>query len=149
MSDDDAMGRPFLKGLLMLMRSHDRSGVWDAEPDAELLAPFVVTKAQKRDIPLIGDPDPDLLWRVELFYQAVAWQIETRTGHATQPVFRIHHEGWGRVVLIAGRLVAVDAFLRELHRFGFETIEAIEDKGLKLVEAGVAAIDKFPDVAAA
>ncbi|MGE5506233.1 MAG: NifX-associated nitrogen fixation protein [Actinomycetota bacterium] len=148
-ADTEALSRPFVQGLLMLMRSHDRSGVWDAISDAEVVEPFIVTKAQKREIPLIGEPDPDILWRVELYYQAVAWQIEKRTGHATQPVMRIHHEGWGRVVLIAGKLVALDAHVRELHRFGFDSIAQLEEKGLKLVEAGVATTQKFPDVAAA
>ncbi len=137
------------KAILMLMRSHDRSGSWDVEPDLDLLAPFVVTKAQKREMPLIGEPDPDILWRVELFYSAVAWEIERRAGRAVSPLLRIHHEGWGRVVLIAGKLVAVDAHVRELHRFGFETLEAMTLKAEKLVADGLSTIEAFPGAAAA
>jgi len=62
---------PFVKSLLMLIRAQDRSGAWDSEADEALLAPFIVTKEQRREIPMIGDPDPDILWRVELFYGAV------------------------------------------------------------------------------
>ena len=140
---------PILTALLRLMRSHDHSGVWDDEPDDLLLAPFVVTKAQKREMPLIGDPDPDVLWRVELFYAAVAWEIERRSGRAVAPLLKIHHEGWGRVVLIAGRLVAVNAHVRELHRWGFESLEQLAEKAEKLVAEGLAAIAQFPAVAEA
>ncbi|WP_352684750.1 DUF269 domain-containing protein [Mesorhizobium sp. M0184] len=31
------------------------------------LADFIVTRKQRRAIPLIGDPDPDLLWRLDMF----------------------------------------------------------------------------------
>jgi probable nitrogen fixation protein len=136
-----------IQALLQLMRSHDRSGAWDDEPDDLLLAPFIVTKAQKREMPLIGDPDPDILWRVELYYAAIAWEIEKRSGRAIVPMLQINHEGWGRVALIAGRLVAAIAHVRELHRFGFETLDQLADKAEKVVLEGVATIDKFPAVA--
>ncbi len=140
---------PILAALLRLMRSHDHSGVWDDEPDEVLLAPFIVTKAQKREMPLIGDPDPDVLWRVELFYAAVAWEIERRSGRAVAPLLKIHHEGWGRVVLIAGRLVAVNAHVRELHRWGFESLEQLAEKAETLVAEGLAVIAQFPAIAEA
>ncbi len=136
-----------IQSLLQLLRSHDRSGAWDDEPDDLLLAPFIVTKAQKREMPLIGDPDPDVLWRVELYYGAIAWEIEKRAGRAISPMLQINPEGWGRVALIAGRLVAVNAHVRELHRFGFETPEQLVEKAEKLVAEGVAAINQFPAVA--
>ena len=140
---------PFIITLVRLIRAHDGSGAWETMPDEEILAPFIVTKEQRREIPLIGDPDPDILWRVELYYSAIAWEIERRAGHAVAPLLKIHHEGWGRVVLIAGRLVAVSAHVRELHRFGFEDVASLVAKAEKLIAEGVAAIEQFPTVAAA
>ena len=147
--DREALARPFVKGLLTLLRAQDRSGAWDAEPDEAIIAPYIVTKAQKRELPMIGDPDPDILWRVEIYYTAIAWEIERRTGCATAPMMNIHHEGWGRAVVIAGRLIAVNSHVRELHRFGFESVVELERKAMKLVEEGVATIEQFPVVAAA
>lgn len=141
------LDHPILQGLLKLMRSHDRSGVWDYEDDLELLQPFIVTKAMKREMPMIGEPDPDVLFRVELFYSAVAWELERRCGRAIAPLLRIHHEGWGRVVLIAGKLVAVNAHVRELHRFGFEDLTQMVVKAEKLVAEGLATIEQFPAAA--
>ena len=148
MSTED-LTHPIIQGLLSLIRAEDRSGAYDAEADADLLAPFIVTKAQKRELPMFDDPDPDILMRVKQFYAAVAWDVERRTGKPVAPMMDIHHEGWGRVLLISGRLVAVNSHVRELHRFGFENAAALVDKAAKLADEGVASIEKFPEVAEA
>lgn len=146
-ADREALSRPFAQALLALIRAQDRSGAMEADKDEELLQPFIVTKVQKRDIPMFGDPDPDILMRVEQIYMAVCWLIEKETGVAAAPIMNIHHEGWGRIVIITGRLVAVNAHVRELHRFGYENLITMEAKALKLVEEGIKAIRQFPDVA--
>ena len=69
------------------------------KPDAEILADFIVTKEQRRQIPIIGDPDPDMLGRVEKFYIAVGLDIERATGRMASPMMKMSHEGFGRVVL--------------------------------------------------
>ncbi|MDO8608038.1 MAG: NifX-associated nitrogen fixation protein [Phaeospirillum sp.] len=140
---------PFLKTLLMLIRAQDGSGAWETMSDEELLAPFIVTREQRREIPLMGDPDPDILWRVELFYNAIAFAIEKATGCACAPIMKINHEGWGRMLLTSGRLVVVNSYLRDLHRFGFESAEALTSKAAKIIDEAAATIGKFPDVAAA
>ena len=140
---------PFVKNLIGLIRAHDSCGAWDGKPDDELLAPFIVTKEQRREIPLIGDPDPDILWRVELYYGAIALELERRSGHAASPIMKINHEGWGRMILTVGRLVAVNAYLRDLHRFGFDSAEVLASKAEKIIEDAAEIIGKFPDAAAA
>lgn len=143
------MNTPFLARLVSLLRAEDRSGAWESIPDAELVAPFIVTREQKRAMPMFDNPDPDILWRVELFYQAIACEAENRCGHQISPLVTIHHEGWGRVVLIAGRLVALDLRVRELARFGFETAEALEAKAESLIAETITAIARHPDIAKA
>jgi len=138
---------PFLVTLLRLIRAHDASGAWETMSDEAILAPFVVTKEQRREIPLIGDPDPDILWRVEQFYAAIGLIIETHTGHVAAPIMKIHHEGWGRMILTAGRLVVVNAYMRDLHRFGFDSVDAMVAKAEKIIAEGVEVIRRFPDVA--
>ena len=63
------------------------------------------------------------------------------------PIMKMHHEGFGRMVLTAGRLVVVNKHLRDVHRFGFETLGKLAEEGDKLVRAGVDMIEKFPEVA--
>lgn len=148
-ADREVLKGPLCQALFRLQRSQDRSGAWESIPDEALIEPYIVTKVQKREIPLIGDPDPDILWRVEQLYQAISMEVERRTGVPCGHILNIHHEGWGRIVILAGKLVAVSAYVRELHRFGYENLVQLEQKCMKLVEEGVATIQKYPEVAAA
>jgi len=50
------------------------------------------------------------------------------------------------MVLMAGRLVVVNKYLRDVHRFGFESMEKLAEEGEKVVAAGVAMIRQFPEV---
>jgi probable nitrogen fixation protein len=63
------------------------------------------------------------------------------------PMMKMHHEGFGRMILIAGRLIVVNKQLRDVHRFGFETLERLADEGGKFVAQGIAMIEQYPDVA--
>jgi probable nitrogen fixation protein len=137
----------FIKELIKVWRAQDTHGTWEKKSDLTLLDPYIVTKEQRREIPIIGDPDPEILWRLELFYNAVGLAIERRTGCMVQPLMKMSHEGFGRMILTTGRLIVVNRHLRDVHRFGFETLEKLAAEGAKYVEAGVEMIEKFPEVA--
>jgi probable nitrogen fixation protein len=137
----------FIKELIKVWRAQDTHGTWEKKSDVSLLDPYIVTKEQRREMPIIGDPDPEILWRLELFYNAVGLAIERRTGCMVQPLMKMSHEGFGRMILTTGRLIVVNRHLRDVHRFGFETLEKLAAEGAKYVEAGVEMIEKFPEVA--
>ncbi|HQR54105.1 MAG TPA: NifX-associated nitrogen fixation protein [Burkholderiales bacterium] len=143
----EALDAPFVRELVKQIRAQDTHGAWDGKADDALLAPYVLSAEQRRALPLMGDPDPETLWRMELFYNAVGLAIERATGVMVAPMMKMHHEGFGRLVLIAGRLVVGNRNLRDVHRFGFPTLEKLEETGSKLVADGVEMIRKFPDVA--
>ena len=143
----DAAESVFIRELVKQWRAQDTHGTWDKKGDLELLAPYIVDKEARKQIPIIGDPDPEILWRLELFYNAVGLAIERATGIMVQPMMKMSHEGFGRMILIAGRLIVVNKQLRDVHRFGFETLEKLAAEGEKLVAAGVEMIEKFPQVA--
>jgi probable nitrogen fixation protein len=44
-------------------------------------------------------------------------------------------------------LIVINKHLREVHRFGFESLQALESKGEQLVSEGIEWIEKYPDVA--
>lgn len=58
---------PFLAVLVRQMRAHDLNNVWEKKSDAELLDPFVLSREQRRRIPIIADPDRRVVWRLEQF----------------------------------------------------------------------------------
>lgn len=137
----------FLKELIKQWRAQDMHGSWDKKTDLDLLEPYILTKEKRRELPIMGDPDPETLWRMELFYNAIGLAIERTTGVMVSPIVRLHHEGFGRLVLTAGRLIVLNKNLREVHRFGFESMEKLEAEGEKLVASGVEWIKKYPEVA--
>ncbi|MDP3842147.1 MAG: NifX-associated nitrogen fixation protein [Oxalobacteraceae bacterium] len=141
-----ALATPFVKELIKQWRAQDTHGAWSGKSDETLLAPYVITREQRREMPIIGDPDPETLWRLELFYNAVGLAIERQTGSIATPMMHMSHEGFGRLVLMAGRLVVVNKHLRDVHRFGFESMEKLAADGEKVVESGVEMIRKFPEV---
>jgi probable nitrogen fixation protein len=137
----------FLAELIKQWRAQDAHGAWDRKSDLDLIAPYIITKEQRREIPIMGDPDPETLWRLELFYNAVGLAVERATGIMVSPMMKMHHEGFGRMVLTAGRLVVINKHLRDAHRFGFESLEKLVAEGEKLVADATAMIEKFPEVA--
>lgn len=146
-ADAAALATPFVTSLVRLMRAQDTYGSWEGKPDAKLLKDFILTKEQRREIPIMGDPDPDVLWRVELFYTAVGLAIETETALIASPMMKMSHEGFGRVLLTAGRLVVLNRHLRDVHRFGFETLTKLAEAGTKAVSDAVTFINAYPEVA--
>ena len=143
----DPMTSEFVRELVKQWRAQDTYGSWEGKSDAQLLEPYVLDKEKRAAIPLMGDPDPETLWRLELFYNAVGLAVERATGIMVSPVMKMHHEGFGRMVLTAGRLVVVNKHLRDVHRFGFPTYEKLAAEGEKLVDSAVEMIRKFPEVA--
>jgi len=143
----DLKTSPFLTELVKQWRAQDSYGAWEGKSDEVLLEPYVIDKEKRKEIPIIGDPDPETLWRLELFYNAVGLAIERRSGVMVSPMMKMSHEGFGKMVLLAGRLVVINKSLRDVHRFGFLTLEKLAEEGEKLVNAGVEMIEKFPEVA--
>ena len=137
----------FVRELVKQIRAQDTHGVWDGKSDADLLAPYILSAEQRRALPIIGDPDPETLWRLELFHNAVGLAIERATGCMVSPLMNMSHEGFGRAVLTAGRLVVVNRHLRDVHRFGYPSLETLAEAGDKLVAEGVDMIEAYGDVA--
>lgn len=143
----DPMTTTFLQCLVGRIRAEDAFGAWDRKSDTALLKDYIVTKAERRSIPIIGDPDPDTLGRVETFYQAVGLAVERATGVMATPMMKMSYEGFGRVVLLCGKLVVYSRTLRDIHRFGFEDLSALAAEGGKFVDQAVAMIESYPDLA--
>lgn len=144
---DPAAQAPFVRELVKVWRAEDTHGAWEGKADLDLLEPYIVDREMRRALPIIGDPDPETIWRLELFFNAVALSIERETGVMISPMLKMHHEGFGRMVLIGGRLIVVNKQLRDVHRFGFDNLGKLAEEGDKYIKAGVEMIDRFTEVA--
>ncbi|POF33841.1 NifX-associated nitrogen fixation protein [Roseibium marinum] len=147
LTEEPAADAPFIKELIKIWRAQDSHGTWENKADLDLIAPYILSKEERRALPIVGDPDPDTIWRMELLFNAVALSIEKETGVMVSPMFKMHHEGFGRMVLIGGRLIVVNKQLRDMHRFGFDSLAKLAEQGDKYVKEGVDTINRFPDVA--
>lgn len=144
---DPAGQAPFVKELVKIWRAEDGHGVWEGKKDRELLEPYILDRDKRRALPIVGDPDPETIWRLELFFNAVAVSIEKATGVMISPMLKMHHEGFGRIVLIGGRLIVVNKQLRDVHRFGFDTLSKLVAEADRYVDSGIEMVRRFPEVA--
>ena len=144
---DPLLSTDFIKEMVKQMRAIDSYGTYDGWPVDRILAPYVVTKEQRRAIPVIGDPDDVLLSRIKAFYNAIASLVEKECGLMAVPMINITHEGFGRGVITVGKLVVMDKTLRDVHRYGYESLSKMKDEGDKLLSVALEIIGKYPEVA--
>ncbi|HEY9620343.1 MAG TPA: NifX-associated nitrogen fixation protein [Crinalium sp.] len=142
----DVVNAPFLKAIIQQIRANDPYGTYRSWSDELLLKPYVVSKAQKREISVDGDIDPITKGRILAFYRAIASRIEEETGLLSQVVIDLSHEGFGWALVFAGRLLLVARTLRDAQRFGFDSLEKVDAEGEKLVQAAIALAQKYPEV---
>ena len=146
-SDEVFLSTPIVQQLIRQLRAQDTHGTWDSKSDLQLLKPYIHTAQERRALPILGDPDPETLWHLEIFYNAIAVAIERETGQMVSPMMKMSHEGFGRMVLIAGRLVVVNKQLRDVHRFGFPSLAKLAEAGNKFLEEAIGMIRSYPAVA--
>jgi probable nitrogen fixation protein len=137
----------FIKEMLRQMRALDSYGQYDGKPAEDILAPFVLTKERRKEIPLVGDPDEITLARVKAFYNGIAVLIEKECGLMAVPMIHLTHEGFGRGLITVGKLVVFDRTLRDVHRFGFESLSKMKTEADKHLSVALEIIGKYPEVA--
>lgn len=145
--DDPVLGTDFAKEMVRQMRAVDTYGTFDDWPVAKILDPFVLTKAKKREIPVVGDPDEITMARVKAFYNAISALIEKECGLMAVPMINLTHEGFGRALITVGKLVVMDRTLRDVHRFGFPSLSKMKDEADKLLSVALEIVGQYPKVA--
>jgi len=144
---DPIMSSDFVAEMIRQMRAIDTYGTYDDWSKAKILAPFILTKEMRREIPIIGDPDEILLARLKAFYNAISSMIEKECKLMAVPMINISHEGFGRVIITVGKLVVLDKTLRDVHRFSFLSLSKMKDEADKLLSVALEIIGKHSDVA--
>lgn len=125
----------FLDTLNAKLRSHDAYGVWKNLDDATIISRhFVMSRQEKKKIDVYGRMPPETVAKIRLFYEAVAQTAEARTGRMAITVIDINTEGFGRALVVYEDRILLADILRNAHKFGFETIEKLEETGEKLVD---------------
>lgn len=137
----------FIKEILRQTRALDSYGTWDGKPAEAVLDTYLLTAERKAAIPIIGDPDEETLARVKAFYNAIAVLIEKECGMMAVPLIHLSHEGFGRVLVSVGKLLVLDRTLRDVHRFGFDSLSKMKTEADKLLSVALELVGRHPDVA--
>lgn len=115
---------PFVKCLVRLTRAKGSYGSWEGKSEAELLGDLIVTRKQRPAIPVIGDLNPDVLWRLDMFYTAVGLAIEERCGLMAPPIMEM------KPMRASGACLSGPggwSFCRDLHRFSIESLRKLAE----------------------
>lgn len=141
--DDSFLQSEIVQDMIKQLRAIDTYDTYDGWSAARIIDPIVLTKERKKEIPVIGDPDEITIARLKAYYNSLATLIEKKTGLMAAPMVHISHEGFGRALIMVGKLIVVDKILRDTHRFGFASLEDLVEKSDKVIEKALGLIEKY------
>ena len=144
---DELLANPCVKQIVVQLRAMDSYGTYDTWSDEKVLDPLILTKERRREIPVVGDPDETVVARVKAYYNAIAVSFEKECGLIAVPVINLTHEGFGLAMIIIGKLVVIDKTLRDIHRFGFDSLEKLVAEMEKMVSKAAALVAEHRVVA--
>ncbi|WP_415396221.1 NifX-associated nitrogen fixation protein [Sulfurimonas sp. CS5] len=134
----------FTDTLIGQVRALDQFGTWTNREDEDILKEkYVKSKEDLKNIPVIADIDEMQIQDIRLVYQAVALAFEKKTGVMCSVVMEMSHEGFGRAVVIADKIVIVNKFFKDAHRFSFRTYEKLVEEGDKLLSDAIKIYDEY------
>lgn len=146
-SDDAIMEHGFIREMLRQMRALDTYDTYENMTEAQILDPYVMTRERKAELPIVGDPDEIIMARVKAYYNGLAASIEKQSGLMAVSLVNLSHEGFGRALITVGKLIVVDKTLRDVHRFGFKSLDKMCDEADKIINRAITIIEKFPEAA--
>ncbi|NOT10301.1 MAG: NifX-associated nitrogen fixation protein [Methylococcaceae bacterium] len=141
--NDTHLGSDIVKDLIKQLRAIDAYDTYAGWSEAKIIDPIVLTKERKKNIPVIGDPDEITIARLKAYYNSLATLIEKKSGLMAAPMVHLSHEGFGRALILVGKLVVVDKILRDTHRFGFSSLEELCEKSDKVIDRALSLIEKY------
>ena len=146
LNDEEALlSTDFFQEMRRQLLAH--GGVQEGTSLRKMLEPFVLSAEQRKAIPIVGDPAPATLVRLRCFYNVIAVLIEKECGLMARPLLMLNPEGFGNLLIVVGKLVALDRVLRDVHRFGFADLSRMKDEADKLLSVALQRIGEHGTVA--
>ena len=134
----------FIETLIGQVRALDQFGTWTNRTDRDILEEkYVKSKEDLKNIPVIADIDEMQIQDIRLIYQAIALAFEKKTGIMCSTIMEMSHEGFGRAVVIADKIVIVNKFFKDAHRFSFRTYEQLCEDGEKMVQDAIKIYNEY------
>jgi len=125
----------FIETLTSQIRALDQFGTWAKKSDEEILSEkYVKTKEQLKNVPIIADIDEMQIKDIRLIFQSIALTFELKTSVMCSVVMEMSHEGFGRAVVLAEKIVVTNKFFKDAHRYSFRTYEDLIKEGGKMLK---------------
>ena len=132
------MNNLFLSTLVGQIRAIDTYGIWDKFTDEELITQrYIKTKEDLKQIPIIADIKDETKQIIKMMYQALSLAFEKETGEMASVIMEMSHEGFGRAVVLAEKIVITNKFFKDAHRYSFRTYDALVGEGGKMLESAL------------
>lgn len=141
--DDSFLQSDIVQDMIKQLRAIDSFGTYDGWSEARIIDPLVLTKERKQAIPVIGDPEEITIARVKAYYNSLSSLIEKKSGLMAVPMINITHEGFGRALVMVGKLVVADKILRDIHRWGFPSLEKMVEQTDATIAKALGLIEKY------
>ena len=142
------MGDIFTETLIGQVRALDQFGTWANKSSEDILKEkYVKTKEDLKNIPVIADIDEMQIQDIRLIFQAIALAFEQKTGVMCSVVMEMSHEGFGRAVVIANKVVITNKFFKDAHRYSFRTYDDLVASGNKMLDDAIEIYSKYQAVA--
>ncbi len=145
--NDPFMSSDFVAEMIKQLRALDTYDTYEGWSEEKIIDPLILTKERKREIPIVGDPDETTVARIKSYYNAIASLIEKKCGLMAVPFVNLTHEGFGRALVMVGKLIVVDKTLRDVHRWGFPSLETLSEQSEKQIDKALELILQYKEVA--
>ncbi len=134
----------FIETLIGQVRALDQFGTWANKADEDILTEkYVKTKEELKEIPVIADIDEMQIQDIRLIFQAIALAFEKKTGIMCSVIMEMSHEGFGRAVVVADKIVIVNKFFKDAHRYSFRTYDKLVGEGEKMLSNSMKIYDEY------
>ena len=128
----------FIETLVGQVRALDQFGTWVNKSNEDLLQEkYIRTKEDLKNIPIIADIDEMQIKDIRLIFQSIALAFELKTGVMCSVVMEMSHEGFGRAVVLAEKIVITNKFFKDAHRYSFRTYEDLIKEGGKMLKDAI------------
>ncbi|MDD5359250.1 MAG: NifX-associated nitrogen fixation protein [Sulfurovaceae bacterium] len=142
------MENVFIETLVGQVRALDQFGTWANKSNEDILVEkYIRTKEDLKNIPVIADIDEMQIQDIRLIFQALALAFEQKTGVMCSVVMEMSHEGFGRAVVIANKIVVVNKFFKDAHRYSFRTYDELVVSGNQMLDDAINIYNKYQAVA--
>ncbi|WP_096085033.1 NifX-associated nitrogen fixation protein [Agaribacterium haliotis] len=137
----------FQRYLLIQLRALGGFRVRDSWSDERVMQSLILSKEQRRALGIVADPDEASINRLKAYYNAVAQCLEQELGLFASPFVHVSSEGFGRALVVVGRLLVINKTLRDVHRFSFISKEQLLNRASSSIEDALLLARSLPEAA--